>query len=184
MLKGRQIAVIAAAVVLVAILYLAPRKVVEKEQSLADTEKALPKEDIKPFIDSKLAQLDAQQKALVNELLKRLTSADARSKEALTDSLAGLLDVDRLPVVAAYYYELLSLSNSSEKHWLNAAYRYFDSFKTETDSIYHKVLLDKAITCYRKVVEINPANLDAKTDLGVCYTETSQPMQEFSCCAM
>ena len=39
-------------------------------------------------------------------------------------------------------------------------------------------MVEKAIGAYKKVLEINPTNLDAKTDLGICYVEgSSTPMQ-------
>ena len=46
------------------------------------------------------------------------------------------------------------------------------------DSLKRVFFVNKAIDCYKKVIEINPKNYDAKTDLGVCYAEgTSNPMQ-------
>ena len=39
-------------------------------------------------------------------------------------------------------------------------------------------MVESAIASYKKVLEINPKNLDAQTDLGVCYAEgTGNPMQ-------
>ena len=39
-------------------------------------------------------------------------------------------------------------------------------------------MVGKAVESYNKVLELNPGNLDAKTDLGVCYAEgTGNQMQ-------
>ena len=39
-------------------------------------------------------------------------------------------------------------------------------------------MVESAIAAYEKVVQMNPKNLDAKTDLGVCYVEgTGEPMK-------
>ena len=46
------------------------------------------------------------------------------------------------------------------------------------DSSIQSLLVGKAITNYKKVLEINPNNLNAKTDLGACYADgTSDPMK-------
>ena len=58
-----------------------------------------------------------------------------------------------------------------------AAFRYFDAFKIATDETERKAMVDAAILNYKKVIEYNPENLNAKTDLGVLYAEgTSDPM--------
>ncbi len=94
------------------------------------------------------------------------------------DSIATIFDRANIPVAAAIYWEKIAMKESTEKHWLNAAYRYFDGFKSATDSIGMPAMVDKAIFCYSKVLELNPKNLDAKTDLGVCYAEgTNNPMK-------
>ncbi|MBK7682250.1 MAG: tetratricopeptide repeat protein [Bacteroidetes bacterium] len=46
------------------------------------------------------------------------------------------------------------------------------------DSMIQSLLVGKAITNYQKVLELNPNNLNAKTDLGACYADgTSEPMK-------
>ncbi|MFN8182733.1 MAG: tetratricopeptide repeat protein, partial [Bacteroidia bacterium] len=65
-----------------------------------------------------------------------------------------------------------------ENTWINAAYRYFDAFKLSGDSTLQSMMVQQAIESYGKVLAINPDNLDAKTDLGICYAEGSTtPMQ-------
>ena len=79
---------------------------------------------------------------------------------------------------SARFYESIAVKNNDEKSWLNAAYRYFDAWKMSEDSVDQQVLMQKAIGSYEKVLSINPENLDAKTDLGICYAEgTNQPMR-------
>jgi tetratricopeptide (TPR) repeat protein len=46
------------------------------------------------------------------------------------------------------------------------------------DSSLRGMMVQKAIENYNKVIEINPENLNAKTDLGACYAEgTGEPMK-------
>jgi len=97
---------------------------------------------------------------------------------SLMDSLGGRWDALQKPGIAAHYFEAHARQVESEKSWLNAAYRYFDAFQSTTDSLQRKQMVESAIRCYENVLRKNPENLDAKTDLGVCYAEgTSNPMQ-------
>ena len=96
----------------------------------------------------------------------------------LIDSLGKMWDRLNMPQVASHYYELVAEKNQDEKSWINTAYRYYDAFRMTGDSTLRKVFVEKAISSYQNVLKINPDNLDAKTDLGLCYAEgTSSPMQ-------
>ena len=92
--------------------------------------------------------------------------------------LAQRWDALHQPGISAYYFEAAATKKNDEKSWLNAAYRYFDAFQSSDDSIVRKKMVENAIVSYEKVLEINPKNLNAKTDLGVCYVEGSgEPMK-------
>lgn len=83
-----------------------------------------------------------------------------------------------MPGIAAWYFEQKAQKSGNEKDWLNASYRYFDAFKSGKDSVESAFFVQKAIAGYSNVLKINPSNLDAKTDLGVLYTEgTAEPMK-------
>lgn len=125
-------------------------------------------------------------KNYIDEAISRRTTKDIASlidnqiKTNDTVALANVLQVlDSIhePAIGAYLAENCANKYSSSSLWLKAAYRYFDSFKQATDSSVAKGMQLKAIDSYNKVVELNPENLDAKVDLGVLYTETSNPMQ-------
>lgn len=83
-----------------------------------------------------------------------------------------------MPQISSHYFEEVAMKNPTEKAWINTAFRYYDSFRITGDSALRKFFVEKAIDSYQKVLEINPGNLDAKTDLGLCYAEgTSAPME-------
>ncbi|MFM9028414.1 MAG: tetratricopeptide repeat protein [Bacteroidota bacterium] len=87
---------------------------------------------------------------------------------------------DRMGVwpVSAHYFEQVAKRSPGERQWLNAAYRYFDAFKASNDTSVAQIYAENAIRCYQEVLKLAPENLDAKTDLGVCYAESSpNPMQ-------
>lgn len=94
------------------------------------------------------------------------------------DSIAMAWDHSGNSAMAAHSFERKALQTQLEDDWINAAYRYFDSFREKSDSVTVAYFTGKAIECYSRVLEINPGNLKAKTDLGVVYAEgTSEPMK-------
>lgn len=94
------------------------------------------------------------------------------------DSIAMVWDRSNNRAMAAHSFEKKALLTQLEDDWINAAYRYFDAFRDQSDSAAVSYFTSKAIECYSKVLEINPGNLKAKTDLGVVYAEsTSEPMK-------
>ncbi len=170
----KQIYVITGAIAFLVVLYLAPTKT---EKGKEVTVNAGRKESIRfeDHLDKAKKQIDGESLSEINKLELRLNASNL--KDVLLDSLGRKWDVLNRPLIAAHYFEIIANNEPGEKNWLNAAYRYFDAFKMVRDSSVRADLIDKAISCYTKVIEINPKNLDAKTDLGVCYTESPQPMK-------
>lgn len=132
------------------------------------------------WIDNYKQQLTDDQRAEVTTLETKLKRAEGDSVVTVTEMLGKKWEAFHQPAVAGFYFERIAENKPGEKSWLNAAFRYFDGFKLAQDSSLRAFLVDKTIFCYRKVLEFNPKNLDAKTDLGVCYTETNNPMQGIS----
>lgn len=94
------------------------------------------------------------------------------------DSIAMVWEQSSNRAMAAHSFEMKALQTQREDDWINAAYRYFDAFREQKDSAAVSHFTAKAIECYSRVLEINPGNLKAKTDLGVVYAEsTSEPMK-------
>ncbi len=175
-ISKKQIYAIAGAVALSSLLYFAPTKGVKDNK---EEEKVKPLQ--LPFsfevqLSDVKKSLSAENLAEINKLEGRL-SEHSEIKNVLLDSLGKKWDDLKQPLIAAHYFEQIAIDQSGEKNWLNAAYRYFDAFKMVQDTALRAALVNKAVSCYTKVIEINPGNLDAKTDLGVCYTETPQPMK-------
>ena len=169
--KSQQLLLVAGASALAIALYLAPQKAV-RENNTAETE-----------IPAFESQLNSAKSGLQRQEADLITALESElSKEvgnvSLMDSLGRRWDALQKPAIAAHYFEQHALLDQDEKSWLNAAYRYFDAFKSTTDSTQRNVMVGNAIRCYETVLKINPKNLDAKTDLGICYTEgTANPMQ-------
>ncbi len=172
----KQIYLITGAVVLSILLYLAPTRT-DKSETETSTPKPAQKTTVnfETELNKAKKSLEGSDLAEVNKLEGEI-SAGKGVNNILLESLAKKWDVLLQPFISAHYFELIAANAPTEKNWLNAAYRYFDAFKMAEDASVRAAWVDKAIACYTKVIEINPDNLDAKTDLGVCYTESPQPM--------
>jgi tetratricopeptide (TPR) repeat protein len=79
---------------------------------------------------------------------------------------------------AGYYYEQVATARPGEKMYQKAADQYFEAFSFAATEERTKALGAKARGLYDKVLQNNPANLDAKTNLAMTYIATGeQPMQ-------
>ncbi|MDQ3049977.1 MAG: tetratricopeptide repeat protein [Bacteroidota bacterium] len=175
--KKLRIALIAGAVVLAAGVYLLPKKplpksakeakeVVEAKSAAFSFDKFLSDSKIKVgwAADNKISTWEKSVKASDSNL-------------ALYDSIGQAWDAAQIPGVAAWYFEQKAEKTRDEKDWLNSSYRYFDAFKAAKDSTEASFFVARAVSSYTKVLELNPKNLNAKTDLGILYAEgTSEPM--------
>ncbi len=167
-----QLLILTGAVALTIVLYFAPQKI-NKEK--ADAEKA----DVFSF-ESLLISAKGSLKRQEIEPLTKLENDLAKNKgdSVLLDSLGKQWDKMGQPVISAHYFEMIAEEKPGEKSWLNAAYRFFDASRMVTDSTLRSKLVAKTISAYNHVLEFNPENLDAKTDLGACYAEgTNEPMK-------
>ncbi len=172
-----QLYYVAGAVVLTVALYFASGDTTENSKEKigpSDTEHSI-------SFDDRLA--DAK-KSLKRQEVSQLEALEVTSEEHGGKDTSVLGEIGRTwdgfnnPSIAAEYFEQIAQLNPGENEWLNAAFRYFDAFKMTNDSLLRASMVENAIEAYKTVIEINPQNLDAKTDLGLCYAEgTGNPMQ-------
>lgn len=78
---------------------------------------------------------------------------------------------------AGYYYEQAAQAQPSEKYWQLAADQYFEALGFAATPERAQALGQKAQNLYQKVLEANPQNLAAKTNLAMTYVSSPQPMQ-------
>lgn len=169
--RGKQWLLIAGGALLVIALYLAPQKVTKTAVEEAHSHEI--------SFDGLNSEAKGQLKRQEVEVISELESALKKdpSSIALNDSLGKVWDRLGQPQISSHYYEKVAERNPTEKSWVNAAYRFYDASRMTGDSLMRKYFNEKAIASYQNVLKINPDNLDAKTDLGLCYADGPAPMQ-------
>jgi len=169
--RSQQLLLVAGASVLTIVLYLAPQKVTREASS-----SPVQIQGFESQLDEAKKGLQRQEAEMISSLESKL--ANESGNLSLMDSLGRRWDALHKPAIAAHYFEEHAIKAQEEGNWLNAAYRYFDAFQSTTDSAERTEMVQNAIRCYENVLKKNPKNLDARTDLGVCYAEgTANPMQ-------
>lgn len=170
--RGKQVLLITGTVLLTAALYFAPQNETESQRvGTVQNEFSFDR-----YLQEAKNSLQASNLQQINQIEERLKSESENL--ALFDTLALLWSNHQQMPIAAYYCEKKAEKSVTEENWLNAAYRYFDSFRSAPDSVLRSAWVAKTIECYKKVLSINKDNLNAQTDLGLCYAEgTAEPMK-------
>ena len=176
--KKLRIALIAGALILAAGVYILPKTPQPKKNETKEAKAGNATEafSIGKYISDSKLKLGWNTDNKVGEWEKAISSGNA--DPAVFDSIGKAWDEAGNPGISAWYLEQKAVKSQDEKDWLNTSYRYFDAYKATKDSFEAGFFVEKAIASYSKVVELNPKNLNARTDLGVLYAEASpEPMK-------
>ncbi len=163
-----QLLAVLAALVLVVLIVLLPRKanhpLVTKE---GVSEKIFSFEKI---YNDAFTQLSENNKRVIDHLKESIAREKNDSlRSLLNDSLANVWKAFNWPTIVAYYFEQSASIRNNEKSWFKAGDAYFAAFRFVNEN--KEYTLDKAIYCYQKILEMDSANLSAKTSIGVCFIE-------------
>ena len=115
----------------------------------------------------------------VSNLESRLLKAPEASKLSLQKKLAKEWDDVNQPAPAAFYYRAIAEKENTFGDWINAGNRFNDAFKFDQDTLSQPSFILNAIACFKTAIKMRPADLDAKTGLGVAYVnQTSLGMTD------
>jgi tetratricopeptide (TPR) repeat protein len=117
---------------------------------------------------------------VLDELLAQYQAAPAAQKAEVAKKLAaGYNTVQRFDS-AGYYLATVAQAQPGEKAWQQAADAYFEAYSFASSEERKKMLGGKARELYDKVLTANPNNLDAKTNLGMAYMSSDNPVKGIS----
>lgn len=123
------------------------------------------------------AATPAQLQAIAGLKKRYDASQDAAAKVALARDLGSAYQEVGKFDSAGYYFESYAAAKPSEKNYERAAGQYFEAFSFAATEERTKFLGEKVQAMYGKVLELNPENLDAKTNLAMTYISGPNPMQ-------
>ena len=118
------------------------------------------------------------QRQELSKLLKQYAAAgSATAKTEAATALALRYQAVQRFDSAGYFLEQVASAKPGAKAWQQAADAYFQAFSFASSDERVKMLGGKARELYTKVLKTEPDNLDAKTNLGMAYMATENPMQ-------
>ncbi len=119
----------------------------------------------------------AQRQELTRLLAQYKAAPDDAARGVLATTLARRYEsVERFDS-AGYYLERNALARPTAQNWQRAADAYFQAFSFAASDERVKLLGGKARELYAKVLKQEPGNLDAKTNLGMAYMASEDPVQ-------
>ena len=119
----------------------------------------------------------AQRREISTLAAKFGTETDQTAKLRLAQQLAEKYKAVERFDSAGYYLEQIALVRPGEQTWKRAADEYYEAFSFATIEDRQKLLGAKCQELYGKVLKNNPDNLDAKTNLGMAYMASTNPVQ-------
>jgi tetratricopeptide (TPR) repeat protein len=122
-------------------------------------------------------QATAAQRKELSTLLTQYRAAPAAGKLQVATSLAARYATVQRFDSAGYYLATVAAAKPSEKAWQQAADAYFQAYSFAASADRKKMLGDRARELYDNVLHANPDNLDAKTNLGMAYMSSDNPVK-------
>lgn len=134
---------------------------------------------IESVITEERNSLTAEQSGVIASLEQTIKEeGDIVRRGILYDSLVAYLGVSGKYVLAAFYAEdKAKHGNGSGTDWVNAGERYRTAASFQQHEDHLPAVFGSAIACFQKALQLEPANLDAKTGLGISMVDgTNNPM--------
>jgi len=173
----KQIVVIVIVVATSAFLYVQPVSGLKKAgQADGHTNTAAPQK--RPVVNVTIDMVSAAAKIAIGQTLaEQISNTEGQLKKAAGDAakldlqkkLAKEWDDVNQPGPAAFYYQAIAREENTFDDWKAAGSHFNDAFGREQDTVLQPAFVRNAIDCYKNAVKMQPANLDAKTGLGVAY---------------
>jgi len=126
-------------------------------------------------------QASPAQRRELNELLaKYKAGTDAATRRQVSLDLGSHYEAVQRFDSAGYYYAEVAQAKPAEKAWQKAADAYFQAYSFASSEARKKMLGERARELYDNVLTANPDNLDAKTNLGMAYMSSDNPVKGIS----
>jgi tetratricopeptide (TPR) repeat protein len=172
----KQIVVVVIVFAVMTCLFFMPVKGLIKAKE--DPGHSKPAAPSKPVTTVDVTMVSSASKILIGPALSaQINDTEAQLKKAMDESdklslekkLAKLWDDVNQPGPAAFYYQAVAEKENKFDEWVSAGSRFNDAYKRNQDTTAQPAFVVNAIASYKNAAKLNPADLDAKTGLGVAY---------------
>ncbi|HWZ03904.1 MAG TPA: tetratricopeptide repeat protein [Mucilaginibacter sp.] len=173
----KQIVVIVIVVIITGYLYTLPVKgLIKPEQADGHTNTTATQK--RPVANVTVEMVSVASKAIIGQALAtQISNTEGQLKNAgggvqklsLQKQLAKRWDDVNQAAPAAFYYQAIALEENTFDSWSKAGSRFNDAYSAVQDTVQQPAFVNNAIDCYTNALKLQPANLDAKTGLGVAY---------------
>lgn len=171
MLKNRIILVVVSALLIVG-LFLLPKVVVNNNDQLTSTAT----DSADQAADPHTSAPEGLVKHIAHMRGEYVASSEKQKKAIFADSLATLYaKASRFDSAGVFAEEAASFFNTEES-WFKAGDSYYQAYTFALNANKQGNLGEKSREQFKKVLEINPRNLEAKTKMAMTYL-SSAPMQ-------
>jgi lipopolysaccharide biosynthesis regulator YciM len=172
--RKNQLLLIAGALILSVLLFIAPKTLPKSKEPLAGTgatSTPSSSQTLELFVTMANKNVAPEEKKRLDKLLSTHHF----------DSVALFWDKARKPDIAAYFIEQKALKTNMAKDWFEAGNRYFNAVQFCQDESEVPVLYQSATRCFSKGLKLDPENTEANIMLASCYVESSSdPMKGIS----
>jgi hypothetical protein len=169
--KGTKAILLVGALVLFVLLFIAPKNAENpgKDSTSASKESTVSEDaNLQIYLTMALKTIDPATK----EKLDRFETARN------FDSLSGFWTKRKRPDLAAYYQERIASQSGNAVDWFESGNRYYYSVQFSADKSESPVLYQSSIRCFKKGLQKDPSNKDARIMLASCFVEGSvDPMK-------
>lgn len=185
----KQIAVIAAVVVITGYLYFLPVKplALAKAADRGTGKVAGATERPNANVSVTVSMVSATAKSVISQdQATKITGLEAQLRSATNDDdklalqkqLASQWDAANQPAPAAFYYRDIAQKQNTAADWIIAGNHFNDAYKLTQDTIAQPFFDGQAMEAFQNAMKLQPENLDAKTGLGIAYVNGGgTPMQ-------
>lgn len=164
------------AILLTAFLFFQPKSVVKNETKANREKKQSENNSKQKEEENHSVKLSVEQAQKVTELKTKLQK-ESNNQPAILKEIAEIFLAANRMDSAAFYVEKIAQVSPTQENWQRAGDAYFQAFNLALRQENMALLAEKTRFCYQKVLDLNPRNLQAKTNLAMTYVGSDTPMQ-------
>jgi tetratricopeptide (TPR) repeat protein len=171
-LTGKQILLVASALVIVSILFYLGFKTSSVKKNDTEAPAALPEFNFQSYLNESKNRIPEELKGRI------LLLEEKKSDQESLVTLSRIWDSLNYPAISAQYALELAEVQPDENNWYVAGSKFYTVASMSNDSSLQQLAASNAQKAFEKVLQLNPNNLDAKNALGILYIQVNNDVMK------